>query len=74
MIVPVPKPPPQHMLINPSFPFDRCSSCTVFVINNGPVDPSACPIAIALHWDLRGHLFQFPFLSPMPEPQRRKPH
>ena len=45
--VPVPSPPPQHIVTSPISLSERSSSCSSVVISRAPVDPSGCPSAIA---------------------------
>ena len=39
-IVPVPSPPPQHIVTSPSSVSDRSSSCRIVVTSRAPVDPT----------------------------------
>ena len=45
--VPVPRPPPQHIVTKPISLSERSSSCRSVVIRRAPVEPSGCPSAIA---------------------------
>src|SRR4051794_13174811 len=47
MIVPVPRPPPQHIVTRPMDLSERSSSCRSVVISRAPVEPSGWPRAIA---------------------------
>src|SRR4051795_10764763 len=45
--VPVPRPPPQHIVTNPTDLSERSISWRSVVIRRAPVEPSGCPSAIA---------------------------
>src|SRR5690349_21908226 len=45
--VPVPRPPPQHIVTKPTDLSERSSSCSRVVIRRAPVEPSGWPIAMA---------------------------
>src|SRR5439155_24806957 len=46
-IVPVPRPPPQHMVTSPSSRSERSSSWRIVVTSRAPVEPTGWPSAIA---------------------------